>query len=79
MNNTPPKAGSDWQAITLTDLKSKLEANDEVLALGVFGSMAQGVSDFWSDIDLIVVVADEAKERFYPTLDWLKTVGEIYA
>lgn len=57
-----------------------LQPDSDVLALAVFGSYLQPERlDLWSDLDLLLVVEDEALGRFFPALDWLKPLGSIYA
>jgi len=70
-----------WQQATIKHLTELLEADEAVRGLVLIGSYAQPnvQPDAWSDIDLILVVDAGEMERFYPTTDWLKPVGEIYA
>ena len=70
-----------WQETALQELTSLLQPDQDVLALAVFGSIAdpQIGLDFWSDIDVLLVVSDGATARFYPTLEWLKPIGALYA
>ena len=37
------------------------------------------MDDFWSDLDLLLVVRDESLERFFPPFTWLAPLGELYA
>ena len=69
-----------WQDSMLDDLKSSLEANEDVLGLLLFGSWsnAEAARDEWSDIDVLVVVKNDALERFFPVLDWLAPFGRLY-
>ena len=66
-----------WQQSTIQDLTRAFEPDPDVRALAVFGSAAAG-PDLWSDIDLLLVVAEGAMGRFHPTRDWLKPIGEVY-
>jgi len=70
-----------WQEATLQTIVSFLNSDEDVQALFVIGSLADNSHsvDAWSDIDLVLVVADLAFSRFYPTLTWLTFSGEIYA
>ena len=47
------------------------------MALAVAGSVASGQADEWSDLDVLVVVT--AIEPFFPMLEWLRPIGEIFA
>jgi predicted nucleotidyltransferase len=67
-----------WQEATLAELTRLLQPNESVRALVLFGTAAQPGQDLWSDIDLLLVVDEEAKERFYPATDWLVPLGELY-
>jgi hypothetical protein len=35
--------------------------------------------DYWSDVDLLLVVDEPARARFHPSLTWLRPLGELYA
>jgi hypothetical protein len=66
-----------WQGAAIQDLVRRLDPDPDVRALAVFGSAA-AEPDLWSDIDLLLVAAESARERFHPSLDWLKPLGELY-
>ncbi len=68
-----------WQAETITALTRLLEDEPTVRALVLFGSAALGMCDAWSDIDLLLVVDEQALWRFFPTLDCLQALGDLYA
>ena len=70
-----------WQTETLEQLKNLLQSLDTVQAAIVVGSFANAAiqPDFWSDIDLVVVVSDEAINQFYPGTEWLRPIGPVYA
>lgn len=68
-----------WQQAALQQLRALLEPKQEVRALVLFGTTAVDQQDVWSDIDVLVVVAEEALEQFHPATDWLKPLGELYA
>ena len=55
-----------------------LVSNEDCIeALGIFGSAAQAAEqDAWSNIDAVVVVADDALARFHPSVDWLTPLGD---
>src|SRR5262245_60773367 len=67
-----------WQEDAISDLRRVLEPDPGVTALAVFGTAAQPGQDVWSDIDLLLVVEEVAKERFHPGLDWLRPLGDLY-
>ncbi len=68
-----------WQAVET--LHDALLADERVRGLVLAGSLvsSEAVADRWSDADVVVVVADEAKASFCATTDWLACVGEVYA
>lgn len=78
MTCTPP-----WQEATIRDLAPLLQPDDDVRALVLCGSAIPSRRDrdldAWSDIDIMLVVAEGALDRFHPSLDWLRPLGEIYA
>lgn len=64
----------------MRQLRALLEPDPEVVALAVFGSMRVGaVHDVWSDLDLLLVVQEAARPRFFPALDWLALLGTVFA
>jgi hypothetical protein len=67
-----------WQDAAIQDLIERLAQNESVLALAVFGTAARAQQDLWSDVDLLLVVEEDAKGRFYPATGWLASVGELY-
>lgn len=70
-----------WQEGTLAQLTDYLQSFDAVQALFLVGSLANDAvqPDFWSDIDLLVVVADQAIKQFYPGTTWLQPISPIFA
>ena len=70
----------DWQESMLEDLVSYLGPNEDVSGLLLFGSLSQPGAhpDEWSDIDIFVVVKNEALGVFFPTVDWLAGLGGLY-
>lgn len=70
-----------WQEVTIRDLVTLLEPQEAVRALLLKGSYANAAirPDTWSDIDVIIVVANGMLANYFPTLAWLKPLGEIYA
>ena len=68
-----------WQAQTLEELHACLEARPEVVALASYGSTTDpSRMDQWSDLDCLLVVDKKAFTRYYPSVEWLKTFGEVY-
>jgi predicted nucleotidyltransferase len=54
------------QESILEDLKNKYKKDPNVLGIMVFGSLAQGHVDEYSDIDLYIILAkDDGRERIY--------------
>ena len=70
-----------WQMHIVEDLRRLLEPNEAVRAVLVYGSCAQPQlqPDAWSDVDVVIVVANGELERFFPTTAWLTPLGEAYA
>lgn len=67
-----------WQDAAVQDLIQMLQPNPNVLALALFGTTAQAQQDLWSDVDLLLVVDEEAKALFHPATDWLQPLGALY-
>lgn len=69
-----------WQEQTIEELQSTLMSSNDVLALAVFGSTlhAKDQFDAWSDIDCLLVIADEAYSQYFPTTEWLRPLSSIY-
>lgn len=72
---------SSWQEATVAGLVALLRDDEDVLALALYGSCAEAEAarDSWSDVDLLLVVGGGAVGRFFPALDWLRTLGAVYA
>lgn len=70
-----------WQAQAIEEMRAALVPSNDVLALALFGSALHTSDqlDAWSDLDLLLVVHDDAYARFYPTLEWLKPFGRVFA
>lgn len=65
-----------WQTEALAQLSRRLEADPDVKALVVTGSLVDGKEvDVWSDIDLKIVLADDAVERYFASVTWLEPLG----
>lgn len=65
----------------LRGLEVILKSDEGVLSLSLFGSLANGEveKDRWSDIDALIVVRDDALERFFPSVSWLSPLGDVFA
>ena len=63
----------------LEQLTTLLRPDPVVVALAIFGSVAEGRADEWSDLDALLVVEEDALATFFPAVDWLATLGTIYA
>jgi predicted nucleotidyltransferase len=70
-----------WQDAVIQHLVSLLQPDEAVQAVAVSGSRAllPTEKDVWSDVDLLVVVSEQAISRYFPALDWLQALGEVYA
>jgi predicted nucleotidyltransferase len=70
-----------WQQPFIEVLQQQLYANEDVVALVVFGSAARGEAtiDLWSDVDLLLITTDEGLASFFPTVEWLRPLADIYA
>jgi len=71
---------NSWQQILLKDLISSLEPNERVLGLLLFGSLSKPEfhPDYWSDIDILVIVKDGKMDEFFPTVEWINYFGKLY-
>jgi hypothetical protein len=72
MHQTPDHA-------LLERLEAVLREISDVQALLVVGSVARGTADYWSDLDVVVVVTDAAFAAFDPATRWLGQIGEVLA
>ncbi len=70
----------NWRAATFTQLTALLQPVDAIRAAILVGSLANPElqPDSWSDIDLALVIDDGELDAFFPQLDWLKPIGEVY-
>lgn len=71
----------DWREEATEKLKTNFQENNDIIALSIFGSTSnkKNKSDFWSDVDGLLVVKDEAYDKYSTNLNWIKFFGEIYA
>ena len=70
----------NWQESMVGELRSRLEPNEDILGLLLFGSCSEPESahDEWSDVDVLVVAKNDALDRFFPTLAWIAVIGDMY-
>ena len=61
-----------WQEAAIQEIVRLLQPNEAVRAVALFGTAAQPHPDVWSDIDLLLVVDEAAKEQFHPAMGWLE-------
>ena len=73
------KSEQKWQWALLNDLSERLWNGEDVRALILTGSLADDsvAEDEWSDLDLTIVVSDNAVARFFSSRDWLESFGQI--
>jgi predicted nucleotidyltransferase len=69
-----------WQTDMLDKVISHFETNEDVVGLLLFGSYSRPESDFdyWSDIDVLLVVKHEQFKKFFPIIEWLDAFGKLY-
>ncbi len=60
-------------------MQQHLQADAAVIAIAMMGSLIQERQDAWSDLDLLIVVEESVRDRFYPTLAWLQPFGGVFA
>ena len=70
-----------WQDDAVRELVALLRPDEGVLALALSGSCARAGPgrDVWSDVDALVVLEDAAVGRFFPSVEWLRPFGELFA
>jgi len=69
-----------WHAGMLDKVISHFEPNKDVLGLLLFGSYSKPDShyDYWSDIDILLVVKSDQLGKFFPTIEWMDSFGKLY-
>lgn len=69
-----------WHENMLKRLVFCLEPNGDILGLFLFGSLsaAEPHYDYWSDIDVLVVVKNGTIDRYFPITDWINDIGRVY-
>lgn len=73
-------AGERWHGATIEQLRALLEPDGDVRALVLFGSLCGPPEqiDWWSDVDVMLVVREGAGGRFFPSPAWLGALGNLY-
>jgi hypothetical protein len=66
-----------WQWQTAHQICTQLIGRDELLALVVIGSLARQELDPLSDLDLVMIVKNEAFGQFFPERAWLGWLGVV--
>jgi predicted nucleotidyltransferase len=69
-----------WHENILDNLISYFEPNEDVLGIILFGSCSKPESqyDYWSDIDVLVVVKNDKIDKFFPAIEWITFLGRLY-
>ncbi len=80
MSNIEPISGQ-WQPIAIQQFTDLLKDRDEVLSVAIIGSGAQSPKhmDTFSDVDVLIILDNSALDNYFPELDWLSTLGDIFA
>jgi hypothetical protein len=69
-----------WQDALIDELRAILEPDEDVRALVVFGSWAApDLRDRFSDVDFWLVTVKGCYARFFPSIDWVAPIGEVFA
>lgn len=68
-----------WQETAIARLSDAFKRDPAVCAVILTGSLADDAvpADFWSDVDLKVILSDDAVERYHAATDWLATFGRV--
>lgn len=68
-----------WQARAIERLSEHFKADPDARAFIVTGSLADTSveEDLWSDVDVKVIMADHAVDRYYLSVAWLQPFGQI--
>lgn len=70
-----------WQDEAIVKMETLLKGYEEIEAVVLKGSCANKgiIKDKWSDIDLVIIVSDNKIDSFFPNMDWILPLGEIFA
>lgn len=70
-----------WQIPLVDQIVTMMKSIQSVQSIIQYGSVIAPDSnfDFWSDIDLLIVLKDGTIGEFYPSTDWVTTLGSILA
>jgi len=68
-----------WQTHALEQLSQYFAADLNAKAVVLTGSLAAAdiTTDLWSDIDVKIILADQAIDRYYASLTWLRPFGQL--
>ena len=69
-----------WQEETISQVTALFSQDENVRGLVLIGSLTRDdvTRDAWSDLDIAVVVRDEALDSFWPATEWISGLGEVY-
>ena len=70
---------SSWQTGAVEQLSRLFEGDPDARTFVLAGSLAdpQVETDFWSDVDVKVILADQAVDRYYLSAAWLHPYGQM--
>ncbi|MBN2393390.1 MAG: aminoglycoside 6-adenylyltransferase [Anaerolineae bacterium] len=73
------RSETSWHEKAIAHLSDTFKRDPEVRAVILTGSLADNdvQADFWSDVDLKVILADGAVDRYHATTDWLASFGRV--
>ncbi len=68
-----------WHETAIARLSAYFSQDPAVRAVILTGSLADDAvqADFWSDVDLKVVLSDDAVDRYHAATDWLASFGRV--
>ena len=69
-----------WQMQIREEFQKVLIADQNIVALALFGSAISSQKvDATSDLDFLIIVRDEQFSHYFPKVEWLKPLGELFA
>lgn len=70
---------SSWQARAVEQLNQYFRQDPDAKAFILGGSLAdpETAEDAWSDVDVAIILADHAVDRYYLTTAWLSPLGRL--